>query len=330
MNVIKINHVSKKYATKIARPGFGGKMLDLVSPLRSEVEVLKDIQLEVAKGECLGFLGPNGAGKSTLTKILCGLQRPTEGSVEVLGLNPEKKEKALYQNIGVVFGHKSSLWWDLPVIESLKCAKVVYGISDKDFDPIFKELTESLNLTGILNRPVRLLSLGERVKAELAANMLHKPKVLLLDEPTIGLDVVSKAQLRQHIRRWAKTYGTAVFLTSHDVGDIESCCDRIVLIDDGRIAFNGSINNFKSEIDHVCIVTVAHGSRPLSLEEITQIGLMSSGHEINEKGIGIEITLPVDLKSNLLAELARFSSELHLTTRGSTLEEGLARRFVKK
>ena len=335
MDSICVTDVTKTYTAKKSRQGLRGKVRDLISPEKTYIEVLRGVNLNVNAGECLGFLGPNGAGKSTLTKILCGLQMPTSGHVEVMGKNPAEKKRDFFLNLGVVFGHKSSLWWDLPVEESLKCAKVVYDINPSEFAKNYKELTESLQIEDILNRPVRLLSLGERVKAELAANMLHNPKVLLLDEPTIGLDVVSKAQLRRHIRHWAKTYGTAVFLTSHDVGDIESCCDRITLVEGGKTAFNGPINNFHLEMNDFCIVNIKNNNRPLADEEVAKIRDIARATsdrtlEIHEKSESIDITIPTKLQSKVIGELGKVEAEFELSTRRLSLEEGLAKRFTEK
>lgn len=200
--------------------------------------ILQNLSLNVGPGEIQALVGPNGAGKTTLIKILCGLQTPTSGLVQIAGFNPASRKKDFYKKIGVVFGHKNSLWWDLPLIDSFHSAQAVYKIDKNTFQENFAELTDSLNLTKILNRPVRVLSLGERVKSEIACSLLHNPEVLFLDEPTIGLDIESKYELRKYLGRRTKERKMSVILTSHDMGDVENLCDRLALLYNKNIQVN--------------------------------------------------------------------------------------------
>jgi ABC-2 type transport system ATP-binding protein len=222
----------------------------LIKPEYVSFQALNSINFTVQKGAAVGFIGPNGAGKSSLIKILCGIQKPSTGSVRVLGFDPSRREKAFLNQIGVVFGHKTSLWWDLPVKISFDTYKKIYGIADGDYRNRLAELTEALNLDKVLHKPVRNLSLGERVKCELTLNLLHAPKLIFLDEPTVGLDVTSKYEIRKYLNYKRQAGDLSVFLTSHDLGDIESCCDDAIIIDKGTLRFDGSLRelskNFKA------------------------------------------------------------------------------------
>lgn len=247
-SVVIVKNISKNYLVKKKQPGFFGFLKEIVSPKYHMQRALNNISLEIYAGDCIGYLGPNGAGKSTLIKILCGLQYPTSGDVTVLGHQPFKKEIEFLRKIGVVLGHKSSLWWDLPLIESFKASKCLYKMTNDQYTKNLKELSSALNLNEIMHKPVRVLSLGERVKSEVAINLLHDPQVLFLDEPTVGLDVNAKYELRAYIKRRTIRDGLAVFLTSHDMGDIESCCNRVVLTNKGVIEFSGSVESLKTEL----------------------------------------------------------------------------------
>ena len=244
---IRADDVSKTYRTKVGLPGVSGALRNLLSPNYASVEALKQISFELEYGQCLGFVGGNGAGKSTLTKILTGIQQPTSGIVDVLGEYPQARSRAFLKQIGVVFGHKTSLWWDLPVRESLLDVQAMYGVGQRQYAENMEFLVEGLHLGAILDRPVRELSLGERVKTELAAQLIHDPRVLFLDEPTVGLDIQSKASLRMMLCQWKESKNTAIFLTSHDTADIDACCDQIMIVHSGRSDFYGSADSLRSK-----------------------------------------------------------------------------------
>lgn len=244
---IDVENVGKTYRTKIGLPGFYGALSNLVSPKYADIVALEELSFTLEFGKCLGFLGGNGAGKSTLTKILTGVQKPTVGAVKLLGKNPTVRSHDLLRQIGVVFGHKSSLWWDLPVRESLTDVKFMYGLKQCRFDYNLERLVAGLNLSSILGRPVRELSLGERVKAELAAQLVHDPLVLFLDEPTVGLDIQSKAYLRTVLNDWKIENNMAIFLTSHDSTDIDACCDQIMIVHAGRSDFYGTADSLRTK-----------------------------------------------------------------------------------
>ncbi|GAA3548545.1 hypothetical protein GCM10022419_031030 [Nonomuraea rosea] len=207
------------------------------------VHAVNDLSFTVTPGEFVGYLGPNGAGKSTTIKMLCGILTPTSGKVRVAGLDPSRKRTTLARRIGVVFGQRTTLWWDLPLTDSFELIRHLYKVDRTDFRSRLRELTETLELGEFLRTPVRQLSLGQRMRGDLAAALLHAPDVLVLDEPTIGLDVVSKASIRGFLRRVNAEQGTTVLLTTHDLGDIERLCRRVMLIDHGRLAFDGTLDD---------------------------------------------------------------------------------------
>ncbi|WP_137804099.1 ATP-binding cassette domain-containing protein [Pseudomonas sp. G(2018)] len=250
--LIDLNCVDKKYYLAKESRSIMEWCKQVMKPSYVSFQALNEVSFNISKGAAVGFIGPNGAGKSSLIKILCGIQKPTSGSVKVLGYDPALREKEFLNQIGVVFGHKTSLWWDLPVKTSLDTYKKIYNIKDSDYHERLSELAEALDLGKTLHKPVRNLSLGERVKCELTLNLLHSPKLIFLDEPTVGLDVTSKYEIRKYLNYKRSQGDLSVFLTSHDFGDIESCCDDAIIIDKGKIRFDGSMRelseNFKAGV----------------------------------------------------------------------------------
>jgi ABC-2 type transport system ATP-binding protein len=208
---------------------------------RTLVHAVSELSFTVRAGEFVGYLGPNGAGKSTTIKMLCGILTPTSGTVRVAGLDPSRKRAALARRIGVVFGQRTTLWWDLPLTDSFELIRLLYKVDRKVFAERLEVLVATLDLSSFMRTPVRQLSLGQRMRGDLTAALLHEPDVLVLDEPTIGLDVVSKAGIRDFLRRLNAERGTTVLLTTHDLGDIERLCRRVMLIDHGRLAFDGGL-----------------------------------------------------------------------------------------
>ncbi|MEU6724958.1 ATP-binding cassette domain-containing protein [Nonomuraea wenchangensis] len=208
---------------------------------KNVVHAVRDLSFTVSAGEFVGCLGPNGAGKSTTIKMLCGILTPTSGRVRVAGLDPSRRRTALARRIGVVFGQRTTLWWDLPLADSFELIRLLYKVERAAFRARLAELTDALDLGAFLRTPVRQLSLGQRMRGDLAAALLHAPEVLVLDEPTIGLDVVSKAGIREFLLRVNAEQGTTVLLTTHDLGDVERLCRRVMLIDHGRLAFDGTL-----------------------------------------------------------------------------------------
>jgi len=241
MDIIRIRDLKKIYTTYERGSTFLETVKSLFVRKSIEIEALKGITLNVAQGEILGFLGPNGAGKSTTLKILTGVLFPTSGEADVTGYTPWRQRKSYVSHIGAVFGQKSQLIWDIPPLDSFEMNKAIYGVSDKDFKSRLDSMTEMLGLQNIIRKPTRQLSLGERMKCEFIMAMLHDPKIVFLDEPTIGLDVVAKEKIRDFIREQNKK-GVTFILTTHDMGDIEKLAKRVVVINFGEIVFDNDVD----------------------------------------------------------------------------------------
>jgi len=233
-NSIIVSNLTKRF-TFSAKNSSAGWLKNLFSPETKEIVAVNDISFSVKSGERIAFIGPNGAGKSTTIKMLTGILFPTSGKVNILGFDPTKDRKKLAYQLGTVFGQRSQLLPNLPLTDSLEFFGVMYDLPDKEIKKRIAELVELFDLGSFLTQPVRKLSLGQRMRAEVAASLIHKPKIILLDEPTIGLDVVAKKMLRDLLLKINKEENTTIFLTSHDVGDIESLCDRTIIINHGEI-----------------------------------------------------------------------------------------------
>ena len=243
---IIVEDLRKEFLTYKRREGVLGSVRDLFQRRYETLTAVSGISMQVAPGELLGYIGPNGAGKSTSIKMLTGILQPTSGRVEVIGFNPFQQRKLYTQHIGVVFGQRTQLWWDIAVIESFKLLAEIYGIDRTTFQSRLKRLDEVLELGKTLSTPVRKLSLGQRMRADLAASLLHQPAILFLDEPTIGLDVVAKDGIRSFLRFVNKELGTTILLTTHDLKEIEELCSRIIVIDQGRIMYDGELAGIRS------------------------------------------------------------------------------------
>ena len=254
--MIEVNELTKVFRKPIRGEGLSGMAKTLFSRKYDEIRAVDGISFTVPDGEIVGYIGANGAGKSTTIKMMCGILTPTSGSVLIDGLEPYRKRRQVAQNIGVVFGQKTQLWWDIPLIESFKVLKEIYRISDADYTERMGFLGEVLDITRFLSQPVRTLSLGERMRADLAASMLHNPRILFLDEPTIGLDVLVKEKIRLAIRELNKTYGTTVVLTTHDMTDIEHLCSRIILLEKGSILYDGALKSLKNRFGNLKTLTL--------------------------------------------------------------------------
>ena len=241
MPVIEVRELTKSFRTYQKQPGLAGALKGLVRRKVEEKVAVKQVSFDVAEGELIGFLGPNGAGKTTTLKMLAGLLYPTSGAATVLGHVPWKREDAYRRQFALLLGQKNQLWWDLPARESLELNARIYGLPEADFRRTVDELTALLDVRDRLGVMVRELSLGERMKMELIAALLHQPKVLFLDEPTIGLDVISQKTVREFLRHHNATRRTTILLTSHYMADIQELCRRVVIIDHGAIFFDGQL-----------------------------------------------------------------------------------------
>ena len=246
-NIIHVENISKQFKISKREAGMKNAIKSFFKREYQTINALDDISFDIKTGEIVGYIGPNGAGKSTTIKIMCGILVPTSGECVVDGYVPWKDRKKYVKNIGVVFGQRSGLWWDVPPIDSFELLKDIYGIPQKEYEEKLKELTENLDLEEIKNIPTRQLSLGQRMRCEIAAALLHNPKILFLDEPTIGLDAVSKLSLRKCIKTINEKTNLTIILTTHDMQDIEALTNRIILIGKGKILYDGSLENIKNK-----------------------------------------------------------------------------------
>lgn len=244
--VIEVKNLKKTYKTYKRGVGFKEAIKSLFKRNAVYSDALKGINFQIKKGEIVGFVGPNGAGKSTAIKIMTSILHPSSGEAKVLGFVPYQKRKKYVAHIGAVFGQKSQIWWDLPSVDSFYLNKGIYNIPTKDFEERLSELSKLLKIEEIMLRPARNLSLGERMKCELVMALLHNPQVLFLDEPTIGVDALSKEEIREFLQKINQKFKTTIILTTHDMDDIEELCQRLIIIDKGIIIYDGSLDNIKN------------------------------------------------------------------------------------
>lgn len=247
MSFIEVKHVSKSFKVVKREKGFKNALKSFFKREYITVDAARDINFSIEKGEIVGYIGPNGAGKSTTIKILSGILLPDQGSVRVGSLDPAKDRKKYVKNIGVVFGQRSQLWWDIPANDTFELLKDMYDIEESNYEKTKNELVKLLRLEKIINIPVRQLSLGERMRLEIAASLLHQPEILFLDEPTIGLDAISKKIVREFIKKLNQNFKTTVILTTHDMSDIEALAKRIILIGKGEILYDGTLQKLKNK-----------------------------------------------------------------------------------
>ncbi len=233
----------KVYRVAVRKPGLWGSVRQVVAGETRDVIAVDGVSFGISQGEFVGYIGPNGAGKSTTVKMLTGILHPTSGCVEVNGLSPARARQRVAQEIGVVFGQRTQLWWDLPTIDSFEILAAMYDVGPIDYKRFMGEFTDLLGLGEFLDTPVRRLSLGQRMRADIAAALIHSPRVLFLDEPTIGLDVMAKAQVRDFLTRVNRDHGVTILLTTHDMRDIEELCERVMVINHGKLMFDGDLES---------------------------------------------------------------------------------------
>ncbi len=253
---ILVKELSKTYSVSQKLPGLLGSLKGLVKPVYEEKKAVTDVSFVIDEGELIGFIGPNGAGKTTTLKMLSGLLYPTRGSVRVLGFDPWVREYDFLRQISLVMGQKNQLWWDLPAIESFNLARDIYDIPSSVYKKTLNELVEMLEIGDILNVQVRKLSLGQRMKAELVAALIHSPKILYLDEPTIGLDVVMQQSMRQFLKSYNQKGDGSIILTSHYMDDVKELCKRVIVIDQGSILYDGLLADVIAKFSQHKIIEV--------------------------------------------------------------------------
>ena len=287
--MIEIKNLTKEFKTAVRQEGVLGMFRTLFSAKYETKTAVNNISLKINDGEMVGYIGSNGAGKSTTIKMMCGILTPTSGTIEIDGVEPYKKRKSVASKIGVVFGQKTQLWWDIPLVESFKVLKEIYRINDGDYKERLDFLYEVLGIGDFVHQPVRTLSLGQRMRANLAAAWLHNPEILFLDEPTIGLDVLVKEKIRSAIKMMNEKYNTTVILTTHDMQDIEDLCRRIIIIDEGNIIYDGTLENVKYRFGDLRTLTVSLRDKKTDSELCDYDGrLKFTRDEENEKKLIIK------------------------------------------
>ena len=268
MAIIQCDSLSKVFVSNAKKPGLFGLVRSLFSNENMEKLAIDRLSFEIEPGEIVGYIGANGAGKSTTIKIMTGILTPSAGSCVVNGIIPYERRMENAKQIGVVFGQRTQLWWDLPLIESFAVLKTIYEVSDSDYEQRMRELDEILGISEFMHQTVRTLSLGQRMRADLAAALIHNPPILYLDEPTIGLDVMVKDRIREAIRRMNRQFNTTVILTTHDMSDIEELCNHIIVIDNGRKIFDGTPEELKNRYRYLSRIIVQIDPKGKAPEEI--------------------------------------------------------------
>lgn len=298
--MIEVNHICKEFVSAKKYPGLRGALKGLVSREKIHKVAVDDISFHIGKGEIVGYIGSNGAGKSTTIKMMTGILTPTKGTCLVNGVEPCKNRKKNAQNIGVVFGQRTQLWWDLPLSESFTILKEIYDVSDEEYAERMEFLNRVLELEDFFSQPVRNLSLGQRMRADLGAALLHNPKVLYLDEPTIGLDLVVKDNIRNAIKEINEKYQTTVVLTTHDIEDIEELCSRILIIDNGKLIYDGSLTDLKERYGTTRRVTM-EVANPIQAEQLPLWEYLSVSKEDYETQIdAASSTITISFDKNKL------------------------------
>ncbi len=294
MEAIRVEGLNKTFRTKVKAEGLRESARALLRPTWRDIAAVRDICFTVEPGEVLAFIGPNGAGKSTTIKMLTGILHPTSGSIDVLGYNPQRDRAKLSYHIGTVFGQKSQLWFHLPPMDSFRLLASIYDLKPAQYQDRLDMLIQRFELGSFLDQPVRKLSLGQRVRCEVAASLLHRPRVIFLDEPTIGLDVVVKQSIRQLITELNREEGVTIFLTSHDAGDIEQLCRRAMVIDHGTVVLDQPVKNLKYDYLNRKVISVRY-SDAMSLPSIEVVQVA--------KAAGNAARLVVDTRTTNIGEV---------------------------
>ncbi|HYW17970.1 MAG TPA: ATP-binding cassette domain-containing protein [Nodularia sp. (in: cyanobacteria)] len=321
MSIITVNNLSKLYPVAVKEPGIKGTLTHFFRRTYRSIKAVQDVSFEIAPGEVVGFLGPNGAGKTTTLKMLTGLIHPSEGTVRVAGHVPFLRQEAFLQKITLVMGQKQQLIWDLPALDSLKINAAVYEISHKEFQKRVGELTEMLTLEGKLTQPVRKLSLGERMKVELLAALLHHPHVLFLDEPTLGLDVNAQVAVRDFLREYNQRYQATVLLTSHYMADITALCERVLLIHQGKLMYDGSLDGLLQNFAPYREINLEL-AQPLPREKLIFYGDVKL-----LEGRAVSFMVPREALTRTVSQILNDLEVIDLTVTEPPIEEVIGRVF---
>lgn len=324
IDLIKVKSLRKYYQVHQKDPGIIGSIKSLFNRKYLDVQAVDDISFEIGEGELIGFIGPNGAGKTTTLKVLSGLLYPTSGEVSVLGFEPFKRKSKFLRQIALVMGQKNQLWWDLPAVDSFLLNKEIYEISDESYRKTLGELTELLDVSDILNIQVRKLSLGQRMRCELIAALIHSPKVLFLDEPTIGLDVVMQQKLREFISEYNRNFNSTILLTSHYMQDVKQLAERVIIIDHGKLIFDGKLDDIVKKYAKVKILSIIFKEK-VNIEKLKAFG------KIEEDDFPkVVISVPLEKSKKIAVDLLQNFSVEDLNIEEPTIEEIIREIFSKR
>jgi ABC-2 type transport system ATP-binding protein len=323
MPAISVTRLRKTFQTKRKAAGLAGSLRALARPEYSSVEAVRGLSFQMEPGELLGFIGPNGAGKSTTIKILTGILHPSGGEASVLGFVPWKDRQKLALHIGTVFGQRQQLWYHLPAIDTFALFGKIYELDDREVQHRIGFLAEAFEIQDLLETPVRKLSLGQRMRCEVAASLLHRPRLLLLDEPSIGLDVVAKQHIRDAIRRMSQEEGVGVLLTSHDAGDLEALCRRVIIINHGQIVYEDKVSNLKRKFLAAKLVEVRYAERVPSNFHLDGVDVLKVG----SYGVKLRFDSSQTPVQKVLADLTEAGDVVDITISDPPLEEVIARIY---
>lgn len=323
MPAISVHHLIKTFKTRRKAVGLRGSLRNIIHPDEKTIEAVKDLSFEMETGELLGFIGPNGAGKSTTIKILTGILYPTKGEVNVLGFIPWKERGRLAYQIGTVFGQRPQLWYHLPAIDTFYLFGKIYDLPEGDVRKRIQFLAEAFEIVDLLETPVRKLSLGQRMRCEVAASLLHKPRLLLLDEPSIGLDVVAKQRIRDTVRQMNEMENVGVLLTSHDAGDIEALCKRVIIINHGQIIYSDKVSSLKRHYLTSKLVEVRYASEVTKDFSILGTEVL----KIGRYGVKLRFDTKQTPVEAVIKRLAESGTLVDVTISDPSLEEVISRIY---
>jgi len=321
---IEVTNLTRRFTTHLKAPGLAGAVRGLFKREYQTKTAVEDLNFTIEPGEFVGFLGPNGAGKTTTLKMLSGVVHPTSGDIRVLGYQPWLRQREFQRRFSLVLGQKNQLWWDLPALDSFELNRDIYEIPERTFRAKLAELSELLDIEKLLRIPVRRLSLGERMKCELAASLLHAPEVLFLDEPTIGLDVISQVRIREFLREYNRETGLTVILTSHYMADIEALCRRVMVISGGQAVFDGPLTDLvgRFDADKRVVLTLRRDPTPGELEIAERLG-----HEVEAEGPRVSLSIEREQVPNRVAELLAALPVLDLAVEDVDIEHVIRDMF---
>src|SRR5512145_1553101 len=323
MPAIEVSNLQKTFQSKRKAAGMSGSMRALFKPEYSYIDAVRDLTFQMEAGELLGFIGPNGAGKSTTIKILTGILHPTSGESKVLGYVPWKERQQLAYHIGTVFGQRPQLWYHLPAIDTFTLFGKIYEMDDRETKTRISQLAETFEIQDLLETPVRKLSLGQRMRCEVAASLLHRPKLILLDEPSIGLDVVAKQHIRDAIREMARLENVGVLLTSHDAGDLEALCKRVIIVNHGQIVYEDKVSNLKRKFLTSKLVEVRYAQEVSKAFQVDGTEMIKVG----QYGVKLRFDAHATPVEKVLSNLTDAGSVVDITISDPPLEEIIAKLY---